>query len=772
MNKQFEYRIVFVMLLALALVCITGIYAYRQFSHVVLNLGKDVMPDLRLVTTKAVMNGLSDTENSVKSYNLTKDSLYLNQFNAAVDRTNSSLERLRQLTIDDEETGIQLDSIQALVATKTEIMNRWLQLTNPYRANVALRKAALKLEIAAGQEESRTKLSAAEVNRQLQYVKKEEALVESVMREREMKLISANNAIMDQIRERLQVVEKSELERLAQKTQNAEKAVQSINQQMAMFFVVMGLLLLIMAFIILSYVRNNNRYRKALKVAKKEAENHAKSRETFLANMSHEIRTPMNAIAGFTEQLAHGKLNEEQQEQLGMVRKSTNHLLHVINEILDLTKLDSDKLELEKIGFRITDVVKEAVAFVTPMAEEKELQLHVVVSDKIPQILVGDPYRLRQILLNLLSNAIKFTNEGSVSVLASIEENQLRIEVKDTGIGISKAKLERVFEEFEQAETSTTRNYGGTGLGLSIVHRLVNLHQGKIEVQSEPQKGTRVIMEIPYEKGTEDNLPATAVSSAEKNMLQGINVLIVDDEPFNRKLLVAILRRHGAKSVEADNGKLALEQLRLHNFDLVLMDARMPEMNGLETTKAIRKLNEEKKNSVPIIILSAAVTLDDREKYDAATISGFVAKPFNENELLNAIGNALSSLEKMRNNKAERIDAKTITELDFSEMIDLSGNDELFYREMLQIFCDGTAKGIEDIRHALEIADVVQAAGHAHRICAPCKHLSAIKLHSMLKEMEEEGRRNADLQTLKELLSEIEKEAKLVLQQVDKELKK
>lgn len=771
MNKRFEYRIAVVMLVALALVSVTGIYAYRQFSQVVFSLGKDVLPDLRLVTAKAVMNGLSDAENSVKSYNLTKDSLYLDQFNSAVGRTERSIKRLRELTAEEAASISQLDSIDSLVVKKFDLLNEWLRLGDPYRANVALNKAVLKLK-AAVEQNGKGQFSADEVSQQLQKVKKEEALVASVMREREMKLISTNNQITDRINRRLQELEKSELQRLSVKTRNAEKTVQTINMQMALFFVLMGALLFVMAFVILGYVKNNDRYRKALQLAKNEAEEHARSREKFLANMSHEIRTPMNAIAGFTEQLSEGDLDPEQQEQLSMVRRSTDHLLHVINEILDLTKLQSDKLQLEKVGFVVRMTVNEAVSMLQPLAEQKGLQLTTSVQESVPEVVLGDPYRLRQMLLNLVGNAIKFTEEGSVSVNVSVHENRLTVEVSDTGIGISEEKAKKVFEEFEQAESSTTRNYGGTGLGLSIVHRLVKLHQGKIQLKSELGKGTIITLDLPYEIGSEADLPKKEPALIEQKLLRGLNILIVDDEPFNRKLLATILLKQGANYVEAENGKHALAQINKQEFDLVLLDARMPEMDGLTATEAIRKLADRKKNSVPIIILSAAATLDDREKYDLAAINGFLAKPFKETEFLNVVRNALSEIQKVEEVKIDNALDGSATDLDFSELMELSGNDAVFFREMLQTFFDGTKKGLTDIQYSLSENDALQVAEHAHRISAPCKHLSATKLHAQLRGLEDEARRNYDIEALKKLFSAIEMESENVLQQVDKELNK
>lgn len=778
MNKHFEYRIAIIMLVALALVSVTGIYAYRQFSSVVLTLGKDALPDLRLSTTRSVMNGLSDAENNVKSYNLTNDSLYLRQFLTAIDRTDRSMMRLQELTSGDVLVKLELDSIEFLIGRKVDVLNRWLKLSDPYRADAALNKAILSLQMDAdkpqGKKQSKVgeEFTAEEVSRAVQKVKKEEALVERVMRDREMALISENNRITEQIREKFAMLEQQELQRLSVKTENAEVTVQKTNRQMAMFFVAMGIILLVMAFVILRYIQNNNRYRMALQKATQEAEEMARSRERFLANMSHEIRTPMNAIAGFTEQLASSKLDGMQKEQLSMVQRSTDHLLHVINEILDLSKLQSEKLQLEKEGFEIRETVNEAIAILKPLASQKRLETIVNVDDSVPNVLIGDAYRLRQMLLNLVGNAIKFTDSGSVSVLVCRnKDGVIEISVQDTGIGMSEAHTTKVFEEFEQAETGTAKNYGGTGLGLSIVQKLVRLHGGEIDVKSELKKGTTITLRLPYEEGSEADLPASSsVKQISGKAMKGLKVLVVDDELFNRKLLATILQKHGAGFSQAANGKEALDLVDQEDFDLVLMDARMPEMDGLEGAAAIRSLEDEKKRVVPILILSAAVTPEDRENYAAVKINGFLAKPFKENELMESVSSVLETTDSDHLAQMET-PASQSEELDFSELMEISGNDEAFFMEMLETFYTGTKKGIQDISEALSAGDGLQAAEHAHRISAPCKHVSAVKLYQDLKILEEDGRRNADLQALVTRFADIESEAERVLEQVDKKLR-
>src|SRR5690606_1397772 len=322
-------------------------------------------------------------------------------------------------------------------------------------------------------------------------------------------------------------------------------------------------------------------------------------------------------IAGFTEQIDKGPLTTEQKEQLSMVRKSIDHLLYLINDVLDFTKLQAGKVQLETIGFKPNDFVKDVITFLQPLAKEKNIHINSDLKTDDDLVLLGDPFRLRQIILNLISNSIKFTENGTISVsLTPIMKSNfftnIRLEITDSGIGMTKNQLNKVFKEFEQAEVSTARNFGGTGLGLSIVSMLVKLHEGKIDISSTPNKGTTVSIEITYPVGTPEDIDLYEKIEKEcENKLslpEGLKVLIVDDEEFNRKLLTTILKQHKVLYTESINGKEAIKELKRNDYDLILMDARMPEMNGIEATKKIRKLPNEQKNNVPIIALTAAVT--------------------------------------------------------------------------------------------------------------------------------------------------------------------
>lgn len=382
-----------------------------------------------------------------------------------------------------------------------------------------------------------------------------------------------------------------------------------------------------------------------LAIAKEKAESSERAKQQFLANMSHEIRTPMNAIKGMTDILLRRSPKEDQMVYLNAIKESSNSLLVVINDILDLSKVEAGKIELEKIPFSPAEVIRNVATIMQLKAEEKGLLLQVNVKDELPTQVVGDPTRLHQVLLNLTGNAIKFTEKGIVSIhLKAIAEEgsdllHAQFCVSDTGVGIDENRLEKIFGAFDQAYAGTSRKYGGTGLGLSISKKLVELQDGKIWVESSKGKGSQFYFKIPYSilaqhtsnREVAEKQPQQDIAA----QLKGIRILLVEDNTFNAIVAQEELEDSIA-DIEVDvaeNGVIALEKLKHNAFDLILMDVQMPVMNGYDTTKAIRKL-ENGQASIPIIAMTANVLKEEVERTVAAGMDDFIGKPFDAEELL------------------------------------------------------------------------------------------------------------------------------------------
>ena len=380
---------------------------------------------------------------------------------------------------------------------------------------------------------------------------------------------------------------------------------------------------------------------KELKEAKVTAEKSVKVKDEFLCNMSHEIRTPLNAIIGFNELLKESSLNAEQEKYVEIIRVASRNLIVIINDILDVSKMESGMLELEKNPIDISTIATNVINLQKEKAKEKGLKLLLSVDQDIPINVIGDSTRISQILLNLIGNAIKFTNKGYVElkiIEISRKENQslIRFTIKDTGIGIDKEKLELIFERFSQAESSTTRIFGGTGLGLNISKMLLAMHDSTIEVQSELGKGSEFSFDIDYSitsKGESSPLVYNN-SNNSKNDLAGKSILIVEDNEHNQLLASAYLKKSGVKISLAENGAEAIEKLKTNQYDWILMDLQMPVMDGFTATNIIR---HEMKLQIPIIACSAHSREKERQNCMNKGMNNYISKPFSEKTLIDVL---------------------------------------------------------------------------------------------------------------------------------------
>ena len=391
-------------------------------------------------------------------------------------------------------------------------------------------------------------------------------------------------------------------------------------------------------------VTERKRVEAELKQAKAVAESASRTKSDFLASMSHEIRTPMNAIMGIADLLAKTPLSPEQDKYVQIFRRAGDNLLNLINDILDLSKVEASQLELERTGFSVTDLLDKIVEMVAGRAQEKRLALVCEIAPDVPIDLVGDPTRLRQVLLNLLGNAIKFTEAGEVRLRVTRDADAsvptaLQFAVADTGIGIPDAKLGRVFERFMQADSSTTRRFGGSGLGLTISKRLVELMGGRIWVESTVDRGSVFSFAVPFEIGTRGSRGAAVpVGAGPEPPLPALRILLAEDSPDNCTITIAYLEDTPYRVEIAETGAIPCEMFAANHYDLILMDRQMPVMDGLTATRTIRAWEQaHQRPPTPIIALTASALKGDREKCLAAGCTAFLTKPIKQEVLLQAI---------------------------------------------------------------------------------------------------------------------------------------
>ncbi len=389
-------------------------------------------------------------------------------------------------------------------------------------------------------------------------------------------------------------------------------------------------------------LEENNR---ELEIQKIKAEEATRVKAMFLANMSHEIRTPLNGIIGISKILEESGLKPNQKELTEIITSSGENLLSIINDILDFSKIESGQIRLENIEFNLTTIIGNIVKLLKFNADDKKLKLLVDIDKAIPETLIGDPYRLNQILTNLVNNAIKFTEKGSVKILVELVKSEagkadLCFKVVDTGIGISKNGSKKLFKEFSQTESSTTRKYGGTGLGLAISRNLVSLMNGTIGVNSEPGNGSEFWFRLTFKYREKQPV----VEKKEEPDIPGdIKILYAEDNPVNQRVTQLLLNQIGVKCDIAANGEKAFEMFRENQYDLILMDMQMPELDGIESTKKIRLYEKNKgiTNPVFIIAVTANAFSEDKDKCLSAGMNDFISKPFKISELKKIIKNAI-----------------------------------------------------------------------------------------------------------------------------------
>ncbi len=488
-----------------------------------------------------------------------------------------------------------------------------------------------------------------------------------------------------------------------------------------------------------------------------------KAKSEFLANMSHEIRTPMNGILTAVEIIQKTDNEKKQRDFLKIIKVSADSLLQIINDILDLSKIEAGKLQLEDIPFDLREILDDVTQLIFLSASKKGLSSELIIEQDVPHYIKGDPLRLKQILLNLLSNALKFTEKGTIQVIVKREEDETKeqekvvFSVKDTGVGIDEEKQKILFRKFSQADSTITRKFGGTGLGLAISKRLVEMMSGEIDLKSETGKGSEFFFRVPVKRANDEEIQTCELLKSEAGQTEGIsetslNVLVAEDNQINQAIIKEVLSGFGWNYQLVSNGKEAVEAVKNNNYDVILMDVMMPVMDGLEATERIKALPE--KSKIPVVALTASVTEADLQKVFQAGMDAYIPKPIKIIDLKNTILNLISP-DQWREVRRECIDMKEV-----KKHID---DMDLYQQTIIPVFIDDLRQNLINMEKTIKEGNHERIAALTHAIKPGCHYAGAVVLAQRVEKIEMMAKMNQPMEKIQSAFENYKAESEKVL---------
>ena len=560
-----------------------------------------------------------------------------------------------------------------------------------------------------------------------------------------------------------------EIEILKKNTEiQKEKIISQTTQRN--FLIVAIVAILILLIIIYYRYREKQKAESIILKAKEAAELAKEMQEQFLANTSHEIRTPMNGIIGMTSQLLDSPLNNEQLEYALAIKESSNNLLVIINDLLDLSKIKAGKMAFEMIPFNLSDLCKNLIFTLQYRSSEKNIHLISSIDEKIPSVLLGDPVRLNQVLLNLAGNAIKFTEKGEVKITVKQlrddgKQVRLFLSVQDTGIGIPNNKLDKIFESFTQVNATTTRKYGGTGLGLTIAKQIIEQQGGTISVSSKVNEGSTFSFVLDFKKTNKKVKEIKEQKFADpfnQNIdFSKVNILIVDDNRVNQRVAALTLKKWNAKISVADDAKSAIEQLKKSTFHIILMDIAMPEMDGIEATQFIRKKLPAPICTTPIIAMTASALIGEEEKCIEAGMNDYISKPFNPNDLFNKIIRLVPQELKTEIDKT----------IDLTLLRKRAEGDNEYLKEIFETYITEMPIYLKELNEFIAQKDWDGIRKQAHKMKSPIALVGAVKLKLLLEKIELNALSESKRPELIALFEEVNHLCLKTIENIEKELK-
>lgn len=776
---KIEIQITLLAIIIAAVISTIGYLSYKNLSNIVYTIHHETRPDNKLFLIKDIASELTTVEHILRLYVLTNNEEDLQQYHSHQRHIILNLNKLNVYRGKFNPDAALIDSIGKLSREKLqlwqEILTINLSVKSSKRAFLEIysKLDEKKIDTLTTQIGNRgfqsnifslqeTVFDTTLVERSLEneVIKKKIKRLESELVKKgiernilESQLIERNIIIGKKINHLIAEAEIKASNDFLTKTKVADQMAEVTYKWLALFTFTAVMLLLVALFVLFNYLRKARAYEQALTEATNKAETLARAKEQFAANVSHELRTPVNAIYGLTEQMLQKDMEQESSEMISVIFKSAKHLKNIINDTLDFSKIQANKLKLRNILFSPSELFDEIFSLQKYEATKKGISIYFDWEGEKPEELIGDPLRLKQIMINLISNAIKFTEKGEVliNVIGSKKSNEcfeLEIRVKDTGIGMKENDLHVIFDEYVQIDNKTGKKYSGTGLGLSIVKALVELQKGTIKIESKLGKGTLVTVKICYQQAEQDNINRTGNETLLiPESLKNLNILIADDEEYNRFLIKSILQKWGVKYKEAENGNEVISVTQNEKFDIILMDLNMPEMNGITAAKTITKYHSD------IVIIAITATNDQVDQLACinAGMKGFLLKPFSEKDLFDTLTTVLPAEEN-------NIHSILYQQINMDELSRLANGDKKFLKEMILLFIKSSETGIINMEKAINNKNLESVFENAHKMAAPTKHIGVIQLYNNIKKLEKLAQQNKPIESVSQVFQQIKKE--------------
>lgn len=759
----------------------------------------------QLILVSEISTNLNESENTSRRLIQTGNEEELQLYNSQIDSIKSKINELEksytQLDFEDE-----ADSIYQLLEQKTENLKELVALrdtdrnTNYYRKALgelrnidqsfkdynyenrfrnlkSYQKDVLVKWLEYSREDNAENITTQRLDSLVKSVKRVLTDLEFANRQFQNEVVQKENELLNndmilnqQLQELLSNLEKTERENSLERAETFQNMLDKTSTIILIGSCIIILIILYFIINIIGDITRSQRYRVQLEEAKNFAETLLASREQFMAAITHDLRSPLTTVMGYTDLIQKTDLDEKQAYYLKQIKKSSEFILRLVNDLLDLSKLEAGKMLIEKLAFHPGKLIEDTVNNIIPAERTKNVTIEIVVAPEAQMQLVSDPFRIKQILANLISNAWKFTEEGSIVIFANLvkpKKNKeiLELRVKDSGIGISKEKQDSIFEEFSQEDNSIEKKFGGTGLGLAITKRLAHLLEGDIRVESEPGMGSEFIIEIPVEKYQLSGKKSSDQIIEKNYAASGLKALVVDDEPGQLSLTVELSRSMGFEIDTAANGKIALEKINEKEYDLILTDIQMPVLDGFELIKTIRGTDEIM--HLPVIALSGRTDLE-KQVYMDAGFDEKLLKPYKSATLKDTIAEVLDLEHKEPvPSKEQGKSTELQTELyDLSEIYEFAGKDDAAFKEILRAFIEGTKESMEQLKSAWESQNEDEMGKTAHRMLPMLRQMQAHTITPDLLKLEERKNINeAEFVNLQEKLEKLIKdiEAKIII---------